>query len=197
MSVTQVQTPGIANDAVTIDKITFENALVPAGAVFHFAASSAPAGYLKCNGDVVPNGSGTVQGVTADFSALYNILGTTYGSLGKLPDLRGEFMRGWDDGRNVDDERSFGSWQKGTLVAGYDDNQSDAHIATLSDRINRDYGSDKINGDIASSLYGVPWFRWGRLVVGANYVQYDVSLIQDWTSITRPRNVALLACIKY
>ena len=87
---------------------------VPAGSVFYFASSSAPTGYLKANGDTVPNGSGTVQGVTADFSALYAILGSTYGSAGQLPDLRGEFIRGFDDGREVDPDhatRAFGSSQ--------------------------------------------------------------------------------------
>ena len=54
-----------------------------------------PTGWLVCDGSVVPNGSGTVQGVTADFSDLYTLLGTTYGTAGTLPDLQGSFIRGW------------------------------------------------------------------------------------------------------
>jgi microcystin-dependent protein len=75
-------------------------ATVPTGAVFHFAASTPPTGYLKANGDTVPNGTGTVQGISANFSDLYAILGSTYGAAGKLPDLRGEFVRGWADDIN-------------------------------------------------------------------------------------------------
>jgi hypothetical protein len=78
----------IASGAVTQDKISTTVVTVPIGAVFHFAASTAPIGYLKCNGDTVTDGVGTVQSVTANFSALYAVLSSTYGAPGKLPDLR-------------------------------------------------------------------------------------------------------------
>nr|WP_267239303.1 phage tail protein [Pantoea ananatis] len=53
-----------------------------------------PSGWLKCNG--------------AAFSAAdYPLLAKAYPSL-KLPDLRGEFIRGWDDGRGVDTKPRFG-----------------------------------------------------------------------------------------
>ena len=80
---------------------------VPTGSVFAFVGSTAPTGYLKANGDTIPNGSGTVQGVTANFAALYALVGAT------LPDLRGEFVRGFDDGRGVDSGRSINSSQGG------------------------------------------------------------------------------------
>ena len=66
----------IADGAVTQVKLdsallaalqtTFSN---PIGTVIWFGGNTAPTGYLKLNGDSIPNGSGTVQGVTADFSA--------------------------------------------------------------------------------------------------------------------------------
>ena len=59
----------------------------PIGSVHYFASNSAPEGYLICNGNIVPNGTGTVQGITADFSYLYSILGNTFGAAGKLPNL--------------------------------------------------------------------------------------------------------------
>ena len=90
-------------------------ATVPTGAVFHFAASTPPTGYLKANGDTVPNGTGTVQVISANFSDLYAILGSTYGAAGKLPDLRGEFVRGWADDRAVDTGRVFGTAQGDAL----------------------------------------------------------------------------------
>lgn len=61
----------------------------PVGSVVMYAGSTAPSGWLICNGDTIPNGVNTVQGVTANFSALYAIVGSLYGSAGKLPDLRG------------------------------------------------------------------------------------------------------------
>ena len=90
---------------------TFENTastgggVNPVGTVIWFAGSSAPTGYLKANGDSIANGSGTTQSITADFSALFAIVGAN------LPDLRGEFIRGWDDSRGVDSGRSIRSTQ--------------------------------------------------------------------------------------
>ena len=191
-----VTTAKIADANVTTAKLNsiVSASLVPTGAVFHFAASTAPVGYLKANGDTIPNGTGTVQGITTNFSTLYAILGSTYGAAGKLPDLRGEFIRGWDDSRGVDTGRTIGSWQKGTLVAGYDDNDSNSDISFLPGRAFRDYGSDPINASIASTEYGMSIVRWLQTTPN---VDYDLSTVSSWTSITRPRNVALLACIKY
>ncbi|WP_081998139.1 MULTISPECIES: phage tail protein [Pantoea] len=70
---------------------------VPIGVPLPWPAETAPAGWLKCNG--------------ASFSATtYPELAKAYPSL-KLPDLRGEFIRGWDDGRGVDSSRELLSAQ--------------------------------------------------------------------------------------
>ena len=66
----------------------------PVGMVSPFAGASAPTGWLLCNGDVVTNGSGTVQGVTANFAELFGVLAGGYGGAGKLPDLRGRAVFG-------------------------------------------------------------------------------------------------------
>jgi hypothetical protein len=91
-----VTTAKIADANVTTAKLATVTAqsLLPAGAVMPFARSTAPAGWLIANGNVVPNGSGTVQGVTADFSALYAAVGTSFGAIGTLPNLQGIFVRG-------------------------------------------------------------------------------------------------------
>ena len=194
MSVTQVQTTGINNDAVTVDKIA-DNAVgtsqiangavtldkinfiidsVPTGAVFHFAASTPPTGYLKANGDTVPNGSGTVQGISANFTALYAILGSTYGAAGRLPDLRGEFVRGWADDRAVDTGRTFGSSQADVF-------KSHTHASNI----------DAPGADIAFSSSG------GTAGRGVAYTRTTSNVGLEGGTETRPRNIALLACIKY
>ena len=147
--------------------------VVPTGAVFHFASQFAPAGYLACNGDTVPFGVGTVQGITADFSALYLIVGSSYGPAGKLPDLRGEFIRGWDSGRGVDSGRSFGSFQ-------VDDFRSHTH--TFTDYYNTSFSVFSNSGWAAGN-------RWAN-------TSANVTNAAGGTE-TRPRNVALLPCIKY
>lgn len=70
---------------------------LPVGVPVPWPLASAPAGWLKCNGAV--------------FSALqYPQLAKAYPAL-RLPDLRGEFIRGWDDGRGIDLRRGLISGQ--------------------------------------------------------------------------------------
>lgn len=85
---------------------------IPPGTVMSFLGRTAPPGWLICNGAIVPNGVGPVQGVITDYSRLYTVLGTTYGiTPGTLPDLRGYFIRGWGSssdtiGANADGTQS-------------------------------------------------------------------------------------------
>nr|WP_263062963.1 phage tail protein [Dickeya dadantii] len=66
--------------------------------------AEAPEGWLKCNGQAFD---------TAKYPQLAKLYPT-----GALPDLRGEFIRGWDDGRGVDVKREIGSAQLGTHITG-------------------------------------------------------------------------------
>lgn len=77
------------------------------GMVAAFAMTAAPTGWLKCNGAAVSR--------TA-FARLFGWLGTHYGAgdgstTFNLPDMRGLFPRGWDDGRGLDAGRAFGVYQ--------------------------------------------------------------------------------------
>ena len=79
----------------------------PTGGVIAFAANSAPAGYLVCDGSAVSR---------TTYADLFAVIGTTYGpgdgsTTFNLPDLRGEFIRGFDGGSGVDAGRVFGSSQ--------------------------------------------------------------------------------------
>lgn len=70
---------------------------IPAGFPLPWPQATPPGGWLKCNG--------------ATFDKVkYPKLATAYPS-GVLPDLRGEFLRGWDDGRSVDSGRTLMSAQ--------------------------------------------------------------------------------------
>lgn len=79
----------------------------PAGSVMHFAMSTAPTGWLKANGAQVSR---------TTYAALFAAIGTAFGAGNgtttfTLPDGRGQFLRGFDDGRGVDAGRAFGSTQ--------------------------------------------------------------------------------------
>ena len=85
---------------------------VPAGSVIWHAANTAPAGYLKANGALVSR---------ATYAVLFAAIGATFGSgdgltTFALPDLRGQFVRGWDDARGVDAARVLGSSQADQLL---------------------------------------------------------------------------------
>ena len=80
---------------------------VPSGSVFCMAVATVPSGYLECNGAAVSR---------TTYAALFAINGTNYGtgngsSTFNLPDLRGEFVRGLDNGRGADSGRSIASSQ--------------------------------------------------------------------------------------
>lgn len=94
---------------------------VPPGAVAHFAMGSAPTGWLKANGAAVSR---------TTYAALFAAISTTFGSgdgstTFNLPDLRGEFVRGLDDGRGIDTARALGSAQA-------DEIESHTHTASTA-----------------------------------------------------------------
>ena len=93
---------------------------VPAGSVFSFATSTVPSGYLECNGAAVSRST---------YASLFSSISTTWGvgdgsSTFNLPDLRGQFVRGWDNSAGVDSGRSFASSQS---------DQNKAHNHSIND----------------------------------------------------------------
>ncbi|MCQ9589966.1 phage tail protein [Escherichia coli] len=86
-----------------------EGSALPVGVPVPWPSATPPTGWLKCNG--------------AAFSAEeFPELAKAYPT-NKLPDLRGEFIRGWDDGRGIDSGRTLLSAQDGSIEAhGHDYN---------------------------------------------------------------------------
>ena len=84
---------------------------VPTGTIFCFAIATVPAGYLECNGQS-----------TSGHAALAALIGSN------VPDLRGEFVRGWANTSAVDSGRQIGSTQA-------DDNKSHNHTVTSNHNI--------------------------------------------------------------
>ena len=80
---------------------------VPAGAIITSACINAPLGYLRCNGAALSR---------TTYATLFSQIGTRFGAgdgstTFNVPDLRGEFLRGWDNGRGADNGRALGSFQ--------------------------------------------------------------------------------------
>ena len=138
------------------------------GMVAYFATPTAPTGFLKCNGAAVSR---------ATYAALFARIGTTFGAgdgrtTFNLPDLRGEFLRCLDDGRNIDGGRRLGTAQSDAIKT---------HTINVPD-------SGSAGNNMGMWFYGE---RGGPNDNGHNTITYNGE------SETRPRNVALLACIKY
>lgn len=147
---------------------------VPTGAVAHFATSAPPAGWLVCNGASLSR---------AAYPDLFAAIGTTFGSYSAdtflLPDLRGVFIRGLDGGRGQDPAwwRSLGSYQADAFA-------SHAHVLG-SEALYQDYGS-------SGGYVGARTYPEGS---HPSYRNPSTSSVGD--SETRPKNLALLPCIKY
>ena len=145
-------------------------ALTPAGTVINVAMNTAPTGYLKANGAAVSR---------TTYAALFAAIGTTFGAgdgstTFNVPDLRGEFVRGWDDARGVDSSRVFGSFQDHAL-------EEHRHGLTGSS-LGTANVTDYVGGNVADSQ------ALSDPITGV--------LDGNVAAETRPRNVALLACIK-
>ena len=146
----------------------------PAGTVIQFAGSSAPTGYLKANGNAVSR---------TTYAALFAAIGTTYGAgdgstTFNVPDLRGEFVRGLDDGRGVDSGRALGSAQADEIEA------HNHRVYGLAG------GPIAVVGSQTASLMGGQSGGYTNSYGGIPHIE------DTGGTETRPRNIALLYCIK-
>ncbi len=163
-----------------------------AGAIEYFARTTAPNGYLKANGAAVSR---------TTYATLFAAIGTSFGAgdgstTFNLPDLRGEFIRGWDDSRGVDSGRTFGSLQSGQ-------NASHSHAATASNAGAHSHTTsvkaDRANGE-GNAVYGDEnWYSDNVPLTSsvAGDHTHTISIAASGGNESRPRNIALLACIKY
>jgi hypothetical protein len=170
----------LPDSSITLAKLAtaVQQLLVPAGAVSAFAMNSAPTGWLECNGATVSRST---------FATLFQAIGTTYGvgdgsTTFTLPDFRGEFLRGWDNGRGVDASRGIGTFQdqdwKGFWMTNTGQNWSGGYSH-----------SDVYMGKSLISYIG-------NLFTGG-WSNPSAAIGTKWdSSEIRPRNRAVLFCIK-
>jgi len=213
----------------------FEKFSILVGMTVAFPTAVAPNGWLACDGSAVSR---------LTYVALFNMVGTTFGNgdgstTFNLPDLRGEFIRGFDGGRGVDPSRVFGSSQSDGI-------KSHNHTATSTNAGDHAHSGDtssigdhthagataeagnhrhsfSVSGNSGRSNTPID----GRTVVGTAYTGYAGNHAHSFTTNgagghshslninsagehnhtiavaptggteTRPRNVAMLYCIKH
>ena len=109
---------------------------IPTGTVVPYAANSAPSGWVICDGSLYGRNSFDPSPQVN----LFGVIGTTYGfttiSNFAVPDLRGMFVRGFDNGRGLDPLRVFGTDQTFAVEShnhsGTTGNQSVGHTHPFS-----------------------------------------------------------------
>jgi len=144
-------------------------AAVPVGSITMYAANTAPTGWLECNAAVVSR---------TTYAGLFAAIGTTFNTGGeagtdfRLPDMRGEFARGWDNGRGIDPARAFGSAQAGAI---------EAHVHSVTPPS----ATDDTGSGLTTTGTG-----------GAETIT-PYNTASTGGSETRPRNIALMFIIKF
>ncbi|MDI9350254.1 MAG: phage tail protein [Candidatus Symbiobacter sp.] len=178
-----------------VDKMTAM--VIPAGSVYYLASTIVPSGFLRADGAYISR---------SNYARLFAAIGTNFGvgdgySTFALPDLRGEFIRGHDNGRGVDSGRNLGDWQA-------DMTGPHGHYVTLGVLQGMDaanlgsLGSD--NGRGTPHLAGYAANANTRLT-GYKHLGFRSSNSADgkgsiWPNDgteSRPRNVALTPIIKF
>ena len=144
----------------------------PVGAIMMWGTSTPPSGWIELNGQS-----------TSGYSELANLYGST------VPDLRGEFVRGWSGSSAVDSGRgllSNQSWSIENITGQFG-------IARGHDGRNLSYGhggavykGSHIGGNSAE----------GTNTSGAYLNMFDASRVVKTSNETRPRNVALMYIVK-
>jgi microcystin-dependent protein len=174
---------------------------VPTGSVFCMAVATVPSGYLECNGAAVSR---------TTYAALFAIIGVNYGSGNgsstfNLPDLRGEFVRGFDHGRGVDNNRSINDPQ-GSQFGQHNHNVSASSSSSVTDpghkhTMNFNLGNLISSGGAFGMKDSGTADRMNTATTGIS-VSTTTSISQSNrggtsnSSETRPRNIAMMYIIK-
>lgn len=169
----------------------------PASMIAYFSRGTAPSGWLKANGAQISR--------TA-YAGLFAAIGTMYGAgdgfnTFNLPDLRGEFLRGWDDGRGVDASRVFATIQEQTLLRSVTADSYgldvDTGILSVGIAFANSEGIGLAPPGNAKTGPGIAFN--GALLdneIRAALTNNAPSSVNTWFGV-RPRNFAQLVCIKY
>ncbi|MBT0624368.1 phage tail protein [Pseudomonas fluorescens] len=165
------------------------SSIVPAGAIMAFAMSAIPAGYLKANGAAVSR---------TTYAALFAQINTYYGAgdgvnTFNLPDLRGLFVRGLDEGRGLDPGRGFGTFQ-------WSQNLWHDHAASSDVQGQHTHGLLKAaSGNNSSGPYVSPANAGNTLSTTepAGAHSHNITVGASGGNESRPVNIAVIYCIKY
>ncbi|CNJ98994.1 variable tail fiber protein [Yersinia aldovae] len=154
-----------------IDIITsIHESLTPIGIPLPYPGTTPPAGYLKCNG-------------AAFYPYRYPTLATLYPTH-KLPDLRGEFIRGFDDGRGIDTNRTLLSAQTDALqnITGGINGVSESMGSAPESHFSGAFGKSPAIGNDNTPHH--------TDITHCGSFDFDASRVVRTAAETRPRNIS-------
>jgi len=164
---------------------------VPTGSITAFGSTSVPSGWLECNGAAISRST---------YATLFSAISTSFGagdgsSTFLLPDLRGEFIRGWDNGKGTDSGRAFASAQSSQM-------QQHNHSVSISDPghvHSLNYGQGSYGGSSGSVSPRDSGTTTGRINTATTGISASESNVggTDNSSENRPRSIALVYIIKF
>lgn len=167
-----------------VDTMIAKASALPVGSVIAFPVNKIPPGFLEIDGSI--KSAAAYPDLSEFLGGAFNKGDEGVGNF-RLPESRGEFLRGWDHSRGIDAGREVGSWQKSTLQAFDYSTESPAvgglwHTGPDAGALNA-HGLDTIaqsNYPVSYSIYGSGTQTTQNLGLGG----------------TRPRNLAVIWCIK-
>ena len=168
-----------ANDPVKFSTTGALPTGLTAGTTYYVVGASITTNTFQVSasaGGAAINTSGTQSGT---HTAIHAPFGDGDGSTTfNLPELRGEFLRGWDDGRAIDSNRAFGSSQ--------------------TDAMQGHFHGGVISAITTSANFSAVGSQAGQVPANTTAPTSDGTNGTPRTAAeTRPRNVALMACIKF
>lgn len=169
-----IQVVGLVNLATNVTGILpVANGGTPVGSFLWHTASTVPTNYLEANGAAISR---------TTYAALFAVIGTTYGvgdgsTTFNVPDVRGYFVRGYDNGRGVDSGRAFGSNQANAIQS---------HTHNMWQGMSRDSAEGDPNATSGGTFGG-----------GAASFFKHPNTDSSGSTETRPVNIAFLPCIRY
>ena len=153
--------------------------LVPAGFVMAYAHETIPSGWIECNGAAISR---------TTYADLFGAIGTHYGtgdgsSTFNIPDLRGQFIRGWDHGAGNDPDAANrtnrGDGTVGDNVGTKQASQNKAHTHSVENTI--EYSASQINKSGTSH---------------SRSIKTTITSGSDGGTESRPKNIQMPWCIK-
>lgn len=159
---------------------------LPPAAIVYFAMNKAPIGFLKANGAAVSR---------TTYAELFAEIGTDSGAgdginTFNLPDLRGEFIRSWDDGKGIDSGRILGSKQTQQVL-------KHQHLSFGEATSGYTFGNSNARGFMGTNG-GIDYDNYLYFTNdGTSFKNENPNPTGVVGDENRPRNIAMLACIKY